>query len=177
MSVSYSTIKEISQTDNMATLLSEQVLKPVLPSVQVKSVKTKQGRRYEANVGEERPFSIYGKVQHSKRGETTYQVMKALWDLPARSEGELVLAEPLAYYPDEALLLQSALEGEEVAGDRHSEIFLAQCEAAGRMVGHIHASKISVGQPHNVDLELERLYRRLDEFKLSAPRAYMPIRS
>jgi len=305
MSVSYSTIKEISQTDNMATLLSEQVLKPVLPSVQVKSVKTKQGRRfeaprvlwnvyeaelelpggiearplfwtkaffddrdcaeyqsrvarlpsqngnpldprgyaqffpelnmflfffptdpvfprlgkvtnsetvrpvmteflervkpgakiesiaaqrvkylpeiscilrYEANVGEERPFSIYGKVQHSKRGETTYQVMKALWDLPARSEGELVLAEPLAYYPDEALLLQSALEGEEVAGDRHSEIFLAQCEAAGRMVGHIHASKISVGQPHNVDLELERLYRRLDEFKLSAPRAYMLIR-
>ncbi|TMF59176.1 MAG: hypothetical protein E6I22_00795, partial [Chloroflexi bacterium] len=37
-------------------------------------------------------------------------------------------------------------------------------------------SKISVGQPHNVDLELERLYRRLDEFKLSAPRAYMLIR-
>src|SRR5437016_5959593 len=47
MSISYSTIKEISQTDNMATLLSEQELKPVLQSVRVKSVKTKQGRRFE----------------------------------------------------------------------------------------------------------------------------------
>jgi aminoglycoside phosphotransferase (APT) family kinase protein len=132
--------------------------------------------RYEAAIGMERPLMIYGKVQHSQRGATTYEVMKALWDLPARASGELVLAEPLAYYPDDALLLQSALPGEEVAGDRHSEVFLGQCQVAGRMIGHIHASRIAVGEPHTVDVEIDRIYRRLEEFKLSAPRAYMLIR-
>ena len=306
MPVSYSTIKAISEPDAMATLLSDQVIGPVVPSVQVKKVRAKQGRRfeaprvlwnvyeaelempggvearalfwtkaffedadcqsykarvdrllaaqngnpldpngyarffpemnlflfffptdpvfpklakvsiptsveplvtehfkrlrpdasiraltcvrvkylpeiscilrYEADIGEETPLAIYGKVQHGKRGATTYEVMRALWALPARVDGELVLAEPLGYYPHESLLLQSALEGEEIEGDRHSEVFLNQCEAAGRMIGHIHASKIEVGQPHDINVEIERIYGRLDEFKLSAPRAYMMIR-
>ena len=132
--------------------------------------------RYQAEVGEERPLTIYGKVQHSRRGAMTYEVMKALWDLPARANGDLVLAEPLAYYPHDALLLQSELPGDEVKGDRHSDIFLGQCEAAGRMIGHIHASGIEVGEPHSVDYELDRIYKRLDEFKLSAPRVYMLLR-
>lgn len=306
MTVSYSTIKAASETDAMATLLAEQVLGPVLPSVQVKKVRTKSGRRfeaprflwnvyeaelempggiearplfwtkaffndtecedyrsrisrllasqngnpldpqgyarffpdlnlfmfffptdpvfprlakvstpaaveplliehfkklrpgaliqsitstrvkylpeiscilrYEAEIGEEQPLTIYGKVQHSRRGAMTYDVMKALWDLPARAKGDLVLAEPLAYYPNDALLLQSALPGEEVKGDRHSEIFLGQCEAAGRMIGHIHGSGIELGEPHSADYELDRIYKRLDEFKLSAPRVYMMLR-
>jgi len=132
--------------------------------------------RYEAEVGEERPLTIYGKVQHSRRGAMTYDVMKALWDLPARANGDLVLAEPLAYYPHDALLLQSELPGEEVKGDRHSEVFLRQCAVAGRMIGHIHASGIDVGEPHTVDVEIDRIYKRLEEFKLSAPRVYMMLR-
>src|SRR5256885_12135157 len=48
--------------------------------------------RYEADIGEERPLSIYGKVQHSRRGAFTYDVMKALWDLPARASGEMLLS-------------------------------------------------------------------------------------
>lgn len=306
MPVSYSTIKAASETDAMATLLAEQVLGPVLPSVHVKKVRTKQGRRfeaprvlwnvyeaelempggievhplfwtkalfndddchdyktritrllesqngnpldphgyarffpdlnlfmfffptdpvfpklakvstpasveplltehflrlrpdakiqsvsctrvkylpeiscilrYEAEIGEERPLTIYGKVQHSRRGAMTYEVMKALWDLPARVNGDLVIAEPLAYYPHDALLLQSELPGEEVKGDRHSEIFLGQCDVAGRMIGHIHASGIEVGEPHSVEVEIDRIYNRLEEFKLSAPRVYMMLR-
>src|SRR5256712_10160100 len=48
MSVTYSTIKSLSQPEAMATFLGEQVLGPVLPSVQVRKVRTKQGRRFEA---------------------------------------------------------------------------------------------------------------------------------
>lgn len=132
--------------------------------------------RFDADIGEEDPLTLYGKLQHSKRGAMTYEVMKALWDLPARASGELVLAEPLAYYPHESLLLQSALRGDEVKGDRHSEVFMAQCEAAGRMIGHIHASRIEVGQPHDVRVEIDRLEKRLQEFKLSAPRVYLLLR-
>ena len=132
--------------------------------------------RYEADIGEEEPLTIYGKVQHSRRGAMTFDVMSALWALPARVNGDLVIAEPLAYYPNDALLLQSALPGEEVKGDRHSEIFLNQCEVAGRMIGHIHASGIQVGEPHTAEVEIDRIYNRLEEFKLSAPRVYMLLR-
>src|SRR5437588_10988207 len=48
MSVSYSTIKSISEPEAMAALLAEQVIGPVLPSVLVRTVRTKQGRRLEA---------------------------------------------------------------------------------------------------------------------------------
>ena len=132
--------------------------------------------RFDADIGEESPLSLYGKVQHSRRGEMTYEVMKALWDLPARKSGDLTLAEPLGYYPSEALVLQSALPGSEVKGDRHSDVFMAQAEAAGRMIGHIHASGITVGQPHSMAVEFNRVYNRLEEFKLSAPRVYTLIR-
>jgi aminoglycoside phosphotransferase (APT) family kinase protein len=132
--------------------------------------------RYDADIGEEQPLTLYGKVQHSKRGATTFEVMKALWDLPARASGDLVVAEPLAYYPHESLLVQSAVRGEEVKGDRHSEIFMSQCAAAGRMIGHIHASGIEVGQPHDIQVEIDRVEKRLEEFKLSAPRVYMLLR-
>lgn len=132
--------------------------------------------RYDADIGEEQPVTLFGKVQHSKRGATTFEVMRALWDLPARASGELVLSEPLAYLPHEALLLQSSVPGDEVKGDRHSEIFLAQCEAAGRMIGHIHASGIKVGPPHDVQVEIDRIAKRLEEFKLSAPAVYLLLR-
>ena len=132
--------------------------------------------RYDADIGEEEPLTLFGKVQHSRRGATTFEVMKALWDLPARVSGELIVSEPLAYYPHESLLVQSAVRGEEVKGDRHSEIFMAQCEAAGRMIGHIHASGIGVGEPHDIHVEIDRIERRLEEFKLSAPSVYMLLR-
>ena len=132
--------------------------------------------RYEAEIGEERPLTIYGKVQHSRRGALTYEVMSALWDLPARANGDLVLAQPLAYYPNDALLLQSEVRGEEVKGDRHSDIFLNQCEFAGRTIAAIHGSGIKVGEPHSVDVEIDRIQNRLEEFKLSAPRVYMLLR-
>jgi aminoglycoside phosphotransferase (APT) family kinase protein len=132
--------------------------------------------RYEADFGEEGPVSIYGKVQHSRRGAQTYEVMKALWDLPARAEGKLVVAEPLAYYPKLDLLLQSEVPGEGIKSDRHSDTFMAQCEAAGRTIGYIHESGITVGSPHTVDVEMDRLLNRLEEFKMSSPKVYLALR-
>jgi aminoglycoside phosphotransferase (APT) family kinase protein len=133
--------------------------------------------RFEADVGEDRPLSLYGKFQHSHRGAFTYEVMRALWDLPARAAGELVVSEPLAYYPQYQLLLQSEVPGEEIPRSRHSDVFKAQCEAAGRTLAHIHNSKITVGHPHTVDVEIERLEERLDQFKMSGPRLFLNLRA
>jgi Phosphotransferase enzyme family len=306
VSVSYSTIKAVSQPDAMANLLATELIGPVLPSVQVKKVRTKQGRRFEAprvlwNVYEatlempgsieakklfwtkaffddresqkyrarldrmlmkqngnpldpsgyvhhfedlnlflfffpidpvfpslgaffdperalpiltphfqhvrpdasirglecERvkylpeislivrfkadmnqgpPVSIYGKFQHSRRGAFTYEVMRALWQLPARVNGDLIVAEPLAYYPNHDLLLQAELPGEEIEGDRHSDVFMAQCEVAGRTLAHIHNSGIDVGTPHTIDVEIGRLHDRLNEFKMSGPKVFLLLR-
>jgi len=132
--------------------------------------------RFAGDISEERPLSIYGKFQHSRRGAFTYEVMRALWELPARARGDLIVAEPLAYYPKYDLLLQSELPGEEIEGDRHSDVFMAQCEAAGRTLAHIHDSGISVGTPHTIDVEIGRLYDRLDEFKMSGPKVFMILR-
>lgn len=132
--------------------------------------------RFDAGVGGDEQLSIYGKFQHSRRGQFTYEVMRALWETPARVNGDLIVAEPLAYYPKFDLLLQSELPGHEVEGDRHSEVFMAQCEAAGRTLGHIHSSGITVGSPHTIDVEIDRLYGRLDEFKMSGPKVYFMLR-
>src|SRR5437867_8281313 len=48
MSVTYSQIKEVTEPEAMAAFLATQVIQPVLPAVQVKKVKTKEGRRFEA---------------------------------------------------------------------------------------------------------------------------------
>lgn len=131
--------------------------------------------RYRMDAPEGTPV-IFGKVQHSGKGALTYEVMRALWALPARAAGELVIAEPLAYLPEYDLLLQSEVRGDEVKGDRHSEVFMAQAEAAGRTIGWIHRSGISAGQPHTVDVEIKRLANRLEEFKLSSPNLYLMLR-
>src|SRR5206468_12802316 len=48
MSVTYSQIKEVTEPGAMAAFLATHVIQPVLPAVQVKKVKTKEGRRFEA---------------------------------------------------------------------------------------------------------------------------------
>ncbi len=283
VSVSYSKIKAISEPDAIGELIGARLLAPVLPSVQIKKVRTREGRRFEApkilwNVYEaalelpggleakklfwtkaffdegecqhyrerigrllesrngnpldpmgfahyfedlnlfifffpvdpvfpafgtfldpERALPVlaphfahlrpnesitalncervkYLKFQHSRRGQFTYDVMRALWDSQARANGDLLVAEPLGYYPKYDLLLQSELPGHEIEGDRHSDIFMAQCEAAGRTLGHIHNSGIEIGTPHTVDVEINRLVNRLEEFKMSGPRVYLMLR-
>src|SRR5579864_8193973 len=132
--------------------------------------------RYDADIGEDRPLRIFGKVQHSRRGAFTFDVMKALWDLPARAAGQLIVSEPLAYYPDLDLILQSEVPGEEVTGDRHSEIFMHESEVAGGVIAAIHDSGITLGTPHTVDVEINRLGDRLEQFKMSSPKVYFALR-
>jgi aminoglycoside phosphotransferase (APT) family kinase protein len=132
--------------------------------------------RFEGDIGEGRPLNVYGKFQHSRRGQFTYDVMRALWETPARLNGDLIVAEPLAYYPEYALLLQAELAGTEIEGDRHSETFMAQCAAAGRTLAYIHNSRLDVGTPHTINVEIERLQNRLNEFKMSGPKVFTLLR-
>jgi aminoglycoside phosphotransferase (APT) family kinase protein len=53
---------------------------------------------------------------------------------------------------------------------------MAQCEAAGRAIGHIHNSGIKAGTPHTAEVEIERLQSRLEQFKMSAPKTFFLLR-
>jgi len=48
---------------------------------------------------------------------------------------------------------------------------MAQYEAAGRTIGHLHGSSIGVGELHTIDVEMDRLYRRLEEFQMRRQRS------
>jgi aminoglycoside phosphotransferase (APT) family kinase protein len=178
---------------SMPTVFDPEAMRPILephyaylrPDATVRSLKAVRVKylpeiscivRYEADIGEERPLSIYGKVQHSRRGAFTYDVMKALWDVPARASGDLLLSEALGYYPKLDLMLQSELPGEDVKGDRHSDVFMEESDTAGRTIGYIHASGITVGTPHTMDVEIQRLTDRLEQFKMSSPKVYLALR-
>src|SRR5437879_2222324 len=47
VTVSYFTIKAVSEPEAMALFLAEQVFGPTFPSLQVRTVRTKPGRRFE----------------------------------------------------------------------------------------------------------------------------------
>ena len=48
MSVAYSTIKTFSEPESVQQFLAEQIIGPLLPSVQVVNIRPIQGRRFEA---------------------------------------------------------------------------------------------------------------------------------
>jgi len=177
----------------LPTVFSAEAMRPILephfkylrPDADIRSINVVRVKylpeiscivRYEADIGEEKTLNIYGKVQHSRRGAFTYDVMKALWDVPARASGEMLLSEALGYYPKLDLMLQSELPGEDVKGDRHSDLFITESAIAGRTIGHIHSSGITVGTPHTVEVEINRLYDRLEQFKMSSPKVYLALR-
>ena len=178
---------------NLPTVFDPDAMRPILephfkylrPDADIRSINVERVKylpeiscivRYEADIGEERTLNIYGKIQHSRRGAFTYDVMKALWDVPARASGEMLLSEALGYYPKLDLMLQSELPGEDVKGDRHSDLFITESEIAGRTIGYIHSSGISVGTPHTAQVEINRLYDRLEQFKMSSPKVYFALR-
>lgn len=45
-----------------------------------------------------------------------------------------------------------------------------------RTSGYIHGSSIGVGELHTIDVEMDRLYRRLEEFQVSSPKVYLMLR-
>src|SRR3989442_12603236 len=73
-------------------------------------------------------------------------------------------------------MLQSEVRGENVKGDRHPDVFMEESETAGKTIGYIHSSGITVGTPHTMDVEIQRLTDRLEQFKMSSPKVYLALR-
>lgn len=95
------------------------------------------------DAGRERPWTLYAKTRVDDRGCAVLLAMEQLWDSPARREGSLAVARPLAYHADERLLWQEAVPGrplEHLAGC--GTALVQHMEPLGRTLAALHRTRV-----------------------------------
>lgn len=120
--------------------------------------------------------TIFGKVQPFNRGAESHRVMTEIWEAAQRSEGKLVVPQPLGYHPDLGLYLQSSVGGKPISSDRTKPEFLPGVTHAAEALATLHESGIPTQRKLPLDREVSRLERTLDQFALVEPRAYFLLR-
>ena len=57
------------------------------------------------------PDPLVVKTHQGDKGRTAWEAMRALWASPVAHDGLVILAEPLAYLPDDRVLVQGPVPG------------------------------------------------------------------
>jgi hypothetical protein len=118
-------------------------------------------------------INIYGKVQPGDRGLRTYQVVNGLWQAAQQYEGLLYLPRPLGFIEQFGLLLEEAIPGKPVGGNRLSTEFGLAANAAAEAIAVIHESGVPADpEVFRIENELRRLDRVTKQFANVAPRAH-----
>ena len=120
------------------------------------------------------PITIYGKVQPGDRGLRTHQVVGGLWQAAKdyEYEGLIYLPRPLGFVDELGLLLEEAIPGKPVGGNRMSAEFGLAAYAAAEAAAVIHESLVPAdGQVFRIEAELGRLDRVTQQFIQVHPKA------
>jgi hypothetical protein len=118
-------------------------------------------------------INIYGKVQPGDRGLRTYQVVDGLWKAAKEYDGLLYLPRPLGFIEEFGLLLEEAIPGKPVGGNRLSTEFALASNAAAEAIAVIHESGVPADpEVFRIENELGRLDRVVKQFASVAPRAH-----
>jgi Phosphotransferase enzyme family len=120
------------------------------------------------------PITIYGKVQPGDRGLRTHQIVGGLWQAAKQYdyEGLIYLPRPLGFVEELGLLLEEAIPGKPVGGNRMSVEFGLTAEAAAEAAAVIHESLVPAdGQVFRIEAELGRLDRVTQQFIQVHPKA------
>ena len=119
-------------------------------------------------------ITIYGKVQPGDRGLRTHRVVGGLWQAAKDYdyEGLIYLPRPLGYVDELGLLLEEAIPGKPVGGNRMSVEFGLAAYAAGEAAAVIHESTVPAdGEVFRIEAELGRLDRVTKQFVQVHPKA------
>lgn len=73
--------------------------------------------RMDYGAGARGPDPLVVKTHHGDKGATAWEAMRALWESPVATEGVVTLAEPLAYLPEERVLVQGPVPEERTLKD------------------------------------------------------------
>ena len=76
------------------------------------------------------PDPLVAKTHQGDKGRTAWEAMRALWERPLASDGIVTLAEPIAYLPDERVLVQGPVPEERTLKDLARDA-LTQAAAGG----------------------------------------------
>ena len=118
-------------------------------------------------------ITMYGKVQPGDRGLRTYQVVDGLWQAAKEYEGLIYLPRPLGFIEQLGLLLEEAIPGKPVGGDRMSTEFGLASYAAAEAIAVIHESGVPAEpEVFRIENELARLDRVAQQFAKVAPKAH-----
>jgi phosphotransferase family enzyme len=114
----------------------------------------------------------YGKVQPGQRGMRTFELERTLWQAAVASGGLLRIPRPLAFVRELGLLLEGAVPGEPVKGDRESQEFHGVGTAAAEALAVIHETAIEPDERIHIEKELERLDSVAEQFVYVDPKAH-----
>lgn len=128
----------------------------------------------------EPPSPVVLKTHQGDKGRTAWEAMTALWRRPVSGHGAVVLAEPLAYLPQQRILVQGPVP-EEVTLKELARTALAdgsQEAVAGleqeltktaRALAAVHGSGASYGRTATVEEEIAEVEEVVDRLSLSVP--------
>jgi hypothetical protein len=130
--------------------------------------------RFETSAG---PITLYGKLQPGNRGLRTYRIVDALWRAASNSDGLLRLPRPLAFHERLGLLIEEAIPGEPVSGDRLSPEFQNAGLAAAEALAIVHESGLDTDESITVEKEMDRLDRVAEQFAFVHPHGHFHFKS
>lgn len=88
-------------------------------------------------------ITAYGKLYSDELGATTFDVMQQVWQSDRRRNGQLLVAEPLGFLPQDRLLWQAALPGRIETGEgAWDQEFLQHLRKAAQALASFHATPI-----------------------------------
>jgi aminoglycoside phosphotransferase (APT) family kinase protein len=128
-----------------------------------------------------RPDSVVVKIHHGEKGANAFAAMRALWATGlARDGGRVTLAQPLAYLPEQRILVQAGLPGESQLtdtiraalrdGDRRTTADLrAHLRRTARALAALHGCGVRHGRVHTVDDELAEVCGLIDRLGAAVP--------
>jgi len=128
--------------------------------------------RYDLDEPDGMRSAVYGKVQPGHRGLRTYQLEQKLWRAAVESDGLLRIPRPLAFVRELGLLLEGAVPGEPVKGDRSSKEFQGVGTAAAEAIAVIHETGMEPDERIHIEKELDRLDSVAEQFIYVDPKAH-----
>ena len=128
--------------------------------------------RYEMDEPDNVKSAIYGKVQPGQRGLRTFQLEETLWQAAIESDGLLRIPRPLAFVHELGVLLEGAVPGQPVKGDRESKEFYGVGTAAAEAIAVVHETGLEPDERIFVEKELERLDSVAEQFIYVDPKAH-----
>lgn len=117
--------------------------------------------------------TVYGKVQPGQRGQRTYDIERRLWQAAMDSDGLLRIPRPLAFVKELGLLLEGAVPGDPVKGNRESAEFQGVGVAAAEAIAVIHETELEPDERIYIEKELDRLDNVAEQFVYVDPKAHL----